>query len=372
MPQPRTYGIAPRIGVVVAVLALTVVAVELLVRWVLPQPLQHIQLDDELYFVNRPGARFVYRRAGEYAIPIRYNPWGFRGPIPGRDAPPGTVRVLLLGDSQTEGLQVRLEETYGSVLQQELERLVPGRRFEVVNLAVSAYGTHQELLTLKRYADRVRPDWIVLGFYPDNDLADNVRLPLVREEPGGVALVSHRFSTAHRLLLGSKVAMGGTSHLYILLTSRLKALRAGTFLANIGLLERPSAAAPVATAIREDGPSRAYRITEAIIRLMHDEAKGRGAGFVVLTIPSKTQIQEPSSATSEHMDRLEREFVADFDRDGIPHLEALAPLRQAQARGASPFFRLDGHIDVVGHRIVGETLARWLAPRLPEHARTDH
>jgi len=206
----------------VASLALGVLALELVVRWMLPQPLQHIQLDDELYFVNRPGARFTYSRAGEYAVPIRYNAWGFRGPIPEPKTPPGTVRILLLGDSQTEGLQVRFDETYGSVLQRELERLVPSRRFEVVNLAVSAYGTHQELLTLKRYADRIRPAWVVLGFYPDNDLADNVRLPLIKEKPGGVVLASHHFSPGHRLLLGSKVSIASTSHLYVLMTSRLK------------------------------------------------------------------------------------------------------------------------------------------------------
>jgi len=355
---------ARRVAVVVASLALTLLALELVVRWVLPQPLQHIQLDDALYFVNRPGARFTYSRAGEYAVPIRYNAWGFRGPIPEPKTSPDTVRIVLLGDSQTEGLQVRLDETYGSVLQQELERLVPARRFEVVNLAVSAYGTHQELLTLKRYADRIRPDWVVLGFYPDNALADHVRLPLIREEPGGVVLASHHFSPGHRLLLGSKVSIASTSHLYVLMTSRLKSLKLQPFLAKLGLVDRPSAPVPVATVAPAEGPSRAYRITAALIRLMHDEAKRRAAEFVVVTIPSKTQVLEPASASSGSMDRLERDFVADFDRDGIHHVEALVPLRESQARGASPFFRIDGHINAVGHRMIGETLARSLAPLL--------
>ena len=82
---------------------MAVLALELGVRWVDPQPLQHLQLDDELYVVNRPRARFTYARGSEYAIPIKYNSWGFRGPVPTRDVPSCTTRIVLIGDSQTEG-----------------------------------------------------------------------------------------------------------------------------------------------------------------------------------------------------------------------------------------------------------------------------
>src|SRR5262245_58255765 len=155
---------------------------EIGVRFLAPQPLQHIQLDDQIYFVNRPFARFTYARHGEYSVDVAYNAWGFRGPLPNPDPGPNVMRILLIGDSQTEGLQVRYEETYGAVLQRSLERLLPERRFEVVNLAVSAYGTHQEVLTLRRYGWRVRPCWVVLGFFPSNDLSDNMRWPLVAED----------------------------------------------------------------------------------------------------------------------------------------------------------------------------------------------
>ena len=102
------------------------------------------------------------------------------------------------------------------MLRRALERLVPERRFEVVNLAVSAYGTHQEVLTLRRYGARVRPCWVVLGFYPGNDLSDNVRLPLLAEDASGVRLVEHHFSIGHRLWLGTKVWLASVSHLYTL------------------------------------------------------------------------------------------------------------------------------------------------------------
>ena len=137
--------VALALGVVVAVLI-----AEVGIRFVAPQPLQHIQLDDPLYFVNRPFARFLYAKEDEYSVDVAYNAWGFRGPIPDPSPAPDVTRILLIGDSQTEGLQVRHDETYGAVLRLGLERLLPDRRFEVINLAVSAYGTHQEVLTLRR------------------------------------------------------------------------------------------------------------------------------------------------------------------------------------------------------------------------------
>ena len=336
-----------------------------------PQPLQHIQLDDELYFVNRPGARFTYARPGEYAIPVTYNAWGFRGPIPVPDPPPGTMRIVLLGDSQTEGLQVRLDETYGSVLQRNLERLLPGRRFEVVNLAVSAYGTHQEVLTLKRYGSRIRPDWVVLGFYPGNDLSDNVRWPLIAEDAGGgVRLVSHHFSLSHRVTLGTKMWMASVSHAYTFFAPRLKEVLSVPWLAKIGLIEPVRPSIPPSQVASGSGPPRAYRITDELIRMARAEARQLDAEFAVLTIPSKTQVLQPGSVSgADDMDRLESDFVLSFEGGEILHLEALAPLRQSQQGGAAPYFRLDGHLNAIGHRVVGEMLARWLAPRLLESGR---
>ena len=348
----------------VIVLALgTVVAgalAEVAVRLIAPQPLQHIQLDDQLYFVNRPGARFRYAREGEYAVDVAYNAWGFRGPIPEPIPASNTTRILLIGDSQTEGLQVRYEETFGAVLRRELESLMRGRRFEVVNLAVSAYGTHQEVLTLRRYGPRLRPCVVVLGFYPGNDLADNVRLPLVAEDGDAVRLVEHRFSYSKRLWLGTKIWLASRSHLYVLSTAQLKTLLSRPVLTRLGVLEGP--APDLATW------SRPLRITEQLLRIARDDTRKLGAQLVVLMIPERNQVTHAETPTV--LDDLERHFISWFERAAIPYVEALTSLRLAERRGESPYFRRDGHLNAAGHRVVGEMLARRLAPLL-SHASSD-
>jgi lysophospholipase L1-like esterase len=350
------------LALAMAGLTLAILVLELVVRWVTPQPLQHLRLDDELYVVNRPGARFTYARGSEYAVPITYNSWGFRGPVPTRDVPPCSTRIVLIGDSQTEGLQVHLDETYGRVLQREMERRWPNRRFEVVNLAVSGYGTHQELLMLKRYGPVIRPDWVVLGFHPLNDPSDNVRLPLIAEDGSGVRLMSHHFSPAHRVLLGAKLWIGSVSHLYAFCKPRVKQLLSTPWLVKVQVIEPPPAAGVTTPSSSE--ATRAFRITNALVRMTRAEAQRLGAEFVVLTVPSGTQVVQPGLADDQ--DRLERDFATAFERAGILHVEALELLRQSQQRSAAPFFSVDGHLNAVGHRVIAEMLGRWLAPRLLE------
>ena len=348
MAQIAGRLIAVALGVITAILV-----AELGIRVVAPQPRQHIMLDDQLYFVNRPLARFTYARQDEYSVDVAYNAWGFRGPIPDPTPPTNVTRILLIGDSQTEGLQVRYEETYGGVLERGLERLLPGQRFQVVNLGVSAYGTHQEVLTLRRYGARVRPCWVLLGFYPGNDLSDNVRLPLVTEDANGFRLAEHRFATGHRLWLGTKVWLASTSNLYTLMVARIKALLSRQAMNRAGLIE------PITPVV--EGESRPLRLTEQLMLIARRDARALGAQFMVLVIPERSQVLRPEGASRSHLDALEQQFAAWFDREEIQHVEALAALRNAQQRGEPPFFKIDGHLNAIGHRVVGEALAGRIA-----------
>lgn len=84
------------------------------------------------------------------------------------------VRVALLGDSSTEGMQVPLNETYGKVLEQLLNKT--GKQFEVINFGCSGYSTGQQLLQYERDVRAYHPD-IVLLLYNRGDSIENIFLP---------------------------------------------------------------------------------------------------------------------------------------------------------------------------------------------------
>lgn len=95
--------------------------------------------------------------------------------------PAGTLRVLALGDSHTQGYEVRQEATFSAVL----ERYLAARevRAEVLNAGVSGFSTAEALAYLESEGHRYQPDVVVLGFFA-NDYEDNLKAGLFGLEGG--------------------------------------------------------------------------------------------------------------------------------------------------------------------------------------------
>jgi GDSL-like Lipase/Acylhydrolase family len=84
--------------------------------------------------------------------------------------PPGNFRVLCLGDSHTQGYEVRQEATFSAALERYLE--ARGMRAEVLNTGVSGFSTAEALVFLENEGVKYDPDAVVLGFSA-NDYEDN-------------------------------------------------------------------------------------------------------------------------------------------------------------------------------------------------------
>jgi lysophospholipase L1-like esterase len=88
------------------------------------------------------------------------------------DKPAGTRRVLVLGDSQTQGLEVRQSATFAKVLERRLRER--GVDAQVLNTGISGFGTAEELMFLEHEGMKYHPDAIVLAFF-ENDFDDSVK-----------------------------------------------------------------------------------------------------------------------------------------------------------------------------------------------------
>ena len=153
------------------------------------------------FYVSDPilGIRLNPGYDGWFAgVPARVNTLGFRD---NRDydaaKPPGTFRILVLGDSVTFGHGTLFETTYPYLLEQRLRSWRPSTSWQVWNLGVPGYNTGQELSQLRQVGPRYQPDLVIVGFYP-NDMSNNE----VVEQP----------SLARRL--SSAVQRGMQSRLY--------------------------------------------------------------------------------------------------------------------------------------------------------------
>jgi lysophospholipase L1-like esterase len=92
--------------------------------------------------------------------PLAVNAHGMRGPEIPIEKPPGTLRILCLGDSCTFG--ARSEKPYPTLLQALCERRFDAR-VEVLNGAVPGHAAHQGTAMLERYL-AFAPDIVTIYF----------------------------------------------------------------------------------------------------------------------------------------------------------------------------------------------------------------
>jgi hypothetical protein len=116
--------------------------------------LSYFVVDDRLGWVpgrNRRSKEGLYSTSAE----------GFRSANPGVSyaSRPAGLRIAIVGDSFTFGLEVPFESSWGAVLEQSL-----GANATVLNLGVDGYGLDQAVLRYDRDARPWKPDVAILGF----------------------------------------------------------------------------------------------------------------------------------------------------------------------------------------------------------------
>jgi len=76
----------------------------------------------------------------------------------------GVFRTIIIGDSIAQGEYVKLEESFGKVLERKLNSTNANRKYEVIIMAVSGYSTSQELVLLEEKALHFDPDLIIWSY----------------------------------------------------------------------------------------------------------------------------------------------------------------------------------------------------------------
>jgi hypothetical protein len=92
------------------------------------------------------------------------NSWGCRGPEPDLSAP---VRGLVLGDSFMQGLFISNEDTPPACLERDLQERI-GKRVCILNTGHLGYSIDQYYFTLLEYADRFRPQFVVVSLFAND------------------------------------------------------------------------------------------------------------------------------------------------------------------------------------------------------------
>lgn len=205
-------------------------------------------------------------------------------------------RIAVLGDAYTEAPHMPLGSTYWRVLAQRLAGCAfqPGKRIEVLNFAVSGYGTAQQYVMLESRAIRYRPDLVLLQFSGADDVRENSfalaaekNRPFFMLEASGGLYIDESFAASpgfrRQLSLGAELWRRLSDR------SRLLQLAFGQRAPQV-----PAAAPAQHGRLWEE----AWRISEQVIARAAEFSARNGAHFMLLSIPAERRIAEFSKRSA--------------------------------------------------------------------------
>jgi hypothetical protein len=346
--------------VILGSIVVALAAVEVGLRYFYPLPMGVWHQDREGLALHWPGLVTYLPQSG---LTVSFNSAGMRDGEHAVEKAPGVFRVLVLGDSFIEALQVPFDESFTSLLEQELAGRAPGR-VEVMNASVSGWGTDDELRYLTRYGRRFRPDLIIVAMTLYNDINDNLR---------------ERFHTVRDGTLVNKTATRASFLDYKII--QLKGLLASRFQTYQLLIRARRAretrieAQQLSTHVSSEfvpadqRMARGLELTRLLLERIRVIAAEDGGRVVLVLIPlgvqlSDRQFAEFAGATpNAQIDRPQRELKRIGEQAGIGVVDLLPGFREwAASGGAALYLTRDGHWDRPGHRlaarIVGSELVR--------------
>lgn len=348
-------------------------------------------------FSLKPGAEGLWEKEGHAYI--RINRAGLRDREHSLEKPAGTFRIAVLGDSYTEALQLPVEETYWSWIEQELSGCpaLEKRQVEAVNFGVGGYSPTQELLVLCHKVPPYDPDLVLLAFFTGNDISGNTReldannmRPYFMREDGRLILDdSFRRSTAFRLqqLPFTSEAFEWSRVLQVFREARYK-LQAS--LKEVAQPQEMKDRVGPDIAINQQmyldplDPlwEQAWRITEDVVGLIKREAEEGGSRFLLVSLSHPDQVHPDKQLRSGMARQLgvtdlfypDRRMQALAKRAGIELLSLAEPFAAfAAQRGVFlhgfPNAQMgQGHWNASGHRLAGHLMSERICAMLTSHA----
>src|SRR5215831_14163458 len=347
---------------------------------------QWYRLDPLVGWRPRPGVTGWYSAAVDNYIAM--NREGYRDVDHPVAKPPGTYRILLLGDSMSEGVEVALQDLYWKRLESTLPQCPAFSRLsvEVISFAVNGYGTAQEYLTLRERGLKYRPDLVLLAFFTGNDFTDNVEaLGRHRDRPyfvlrDGNLVLQHTAGMAadfasRQRFEELKLRLLDPIRIVQLFRAAQRRLQALLRYGNVdpNRIEQPGldsrVFAPPSTADWE----QAWAVTEALINAIAESARSDGAAFAMTTLTNPFQVL-PDVAARERFaaelgepdltypDRRLANFAAanSFPDAMLVQVMGAYAAEHHVALHGSDRGQPIGHWNALGHRVAAEALSRRL------------
>lgn len=367
---------------IVVSLVLTLAGLEIYLRISVPQRLEPTACrtaHNRLHHFFKPSTSCRFKTP-EWDILYTINSLGLRDKEYPIDKQAQTYRVLITGDSFTEGFGVEDNDIFVNKLEVYLNQTFD-YNFEVINVGVSSWSATPEYLYLKNYGLQLSPDLVVLVatisdfsdeyFYERAMNEAGLFDPELVSTPSAAKVVPYSFSWEW-----FKTILRENLKIYRFFSLKLRTVLglydpvAGIHRNDIGKVQADQMA--VSRTEEPLGYSEALTKLESRLKQIAGLMINQQTDFLLVLLPHPHMINgEEWSKGRQHFGfesgvvysrRGWDDLAAWADEEGIDNLDLTAPL-QVAAMTERLYFNQDGHLNAQGHTVVAKALHTYLTPR---------
>lgn len=289
-----------------------------------------------------------------YQNEVKTNSDGFYAPPYYAQKKPNVFRILVVGSSFVESVQMPLEKTFNALLQNELNKNSGKITYEVVPLAFSGNGTYLDLLYFINYGRQLKPNLIInLNTDFNNEKNSNFATYAPRfDDQGKILLNLPKFAQNNtikklkNILRRSKLTMNFYQR-YLILKSNLKSLPPLTQNKIGDGIQTGQAPANLLG-------SNLWQIEEKILAEFNNISLENNAKFVLISWVS--DLKDMAGHTE-----FGAKLLAIAAKYNFPYLN-LQPimLNLQNINKQEPYWACDGHWNDVGHKWAAENIYNFL------------
>ncbi len=347
---------------VLIALVIAFILTETAVRFLAPQPTGLSHQDRYGLVMHWPS---LTRYLPQFGHEASFNSEGMRDREHELEKAAGTYRVLVLGDSFMEAMQVPFEASLPSLVERGLSERT-GRPVEVINGGTSGWGTDDQLRYYTQYAAKWKPDLILVAMTLHNDISDNLREDWHRMEDGAL-VEQHREPKSYwaykKIQLKAFIATRFQTYtLWRKVRHRREIRDTGRELNQhiVDLFHEPPS----------EKLARGFEMTEKLLGKLQAVA-GPDTRVALLLLPLHVQLTDSAftefvdraqvAPTAMQLDRPQRVMTEAAQRLGIPVIDLLPRFRAWSATRQEPLYiDWDGHWNQAGHRLASEVSAEGI------------
>lgn len=334
------------------------------------------QINDPYFLYRNIGNQYIYATDQDISkMRLMMNSLGYNDIERNLSKANHTYRIIVIGDSFVEGLQVPIADHFARRLESMLKKEFPSRNFEVMPWGVGSYSTENEIMVLKEQAVRYHPDLVVLSIC-FNDFYDNHRRVLITPEENGLRINAPlRQSTIDRLVESTTERSVLVNQLYVI-ASRNNFL-AGLYKRLVynqnpnGEGEQPEMvfySTPKQLFLNDNSPVLDASLNETYLELLLFEkiARENNIRSMYFAVPVKEQVSgnmlqqfnstfNSSDAAIFNNTKYQQLLSSFFSRHNMDYLELYDEFRRLNTNN-SFYNKIDGHWNSAGNELVAELL----------------